>query len=444
MKKIILTIFTFFIVVIVQSFYSNKWVRNEILHFDASGYYLYIPAAFIYNDVGELKFMQEIEAKYRVANDIQNYGLHYQKETNKKTNKYAIGVALGELPFFLIAHQVAQANGSKFLADGYSEPYQFAVAMSNIAWVIIGLLVLGSFLRKKFGNNIAALCILIIGFGTNLYCYTWVDMGMSHTLLFMLFSLVIYCTDRWYTSYKLQHAILLGLSLGWVLIARPVDFVIVLLPLLWPIGRDNKLSRFQIWSKYKFHLLLCALSCFAVSLIQLAYWKYTTGHWIHFSYKGEGFNFSDSEVINGLFSFRKGWFVYTPIAFISLLGLVQLFRKDKTMFIPLTLFFATMIYLVFSWGNWWYGWGFGARAMVETYAVVSIPLAVLLQWIAKQKIILKSFTIAVFGFFIWMNLYQTEQYIMGAIPGDNMNQKFYWRVWNKMHPNDEDWKYFQW
>ncbi|MCC6186375.1 MAG: hypothetical protein IT256_04405 [Chitinophagaceae bacterium] len=90
---------------------------------------------------------------------------------------------------------------------------------------------------------------------------------------------------------------------------------------------------------------------------------------------------------------------------------------------------------------WWYGWGFGARPMVETYAILSIPLAALIAWLGTQKLVVKTFSVLVFGFFIWLNIYQTEQYSVGTIHGEYMNQKYYWRIWNKMHPSPEDNKF---
>ncbi|MES2478053.1 MAG: hypothetical protein V4561_03145 [Bacteroidota bacterium] len=440
MKKSSIVILLFALVNLALSFSQHRWARNEILKYDASGYYLYLPAVFVYNDLGEMDFYDKLDSVYRPSDDIKKYGLYSQEKTKLQSNKYPIGTAIAEMPFFLIAHLYTQYGTSKYPIDGYSEPYQFSVGMSNILWSVIGLWVLGAFLRRFYNDSITALTLLIIGFGTNLFCYTHYEMGMSHALLFMLVSCVLFFTERWYATQQPKHAILLGIFLGWIIISRPVDVIIVILPLLWyTTKQENKWL--VLWQRRK-HLLYSFISFLIVSGIQLMYWKYSTGNFIHFAYQEEGFNFNNPQIVKGLFSFEKGWFVYTPIAFISFIGLFNLWYQNKKLVFPIILFFILSVYLIFSWHTWSYGWGFGTRPMIEFYPVLSIPLAALLVWLSKQINFIKAFAIFGFGFFVWLNLYQTEQYKMGAIKGAGMNQKFYWRVWNKMHPSPEDWKYY--
>lgn len=442
MKRTYFAIVLFAITNILLAFSQHRWERNEILKFDGSGYYLFLPAAFIYQDLGEMKFYPSIDSIYRPSNDTKYYSLYKCAETHRYTNKYAIGVSIGEMPLFLAAHWYTKHYNTKYTVDGYSVPYQFSVGISNVLWSILGLIILGAFLRKYFSDGITALTLFIIGFGTNLYCYTNIEFGLSHGLEFMIFASILYYTERWYSTRKMKYSTLLGIFLGWSLITRPVDFLVLLVPLMWHIKPNGAKNRGAFFWEYKTHLLGSAIACLLVTSIQLFYWKYTTGHFIHFSYEEEGFNFKDPEIINGLFSFRKGWFVYTPIAFISFLGLFALYHQNKGFLFPVLAFYIPFIYVVFSWWNWWYGWGFGARAMIESYAILSIPLASLIYWLSKQKLLIRSLSIGIFGFFIWMNIYQTEQYNMSAIHGDNMSQQFYWRVWNKMHPSPDDWKYF--
>jgi hypothetical protein len=253
---------------------------------------------------------------------------------------------------------------------------------------------------------------------------------------------VLYFSQKWLSTNKIKYAIGLGLFLGWSLITRPVDFAIVLIPLLWFLNIEKPRNRLQFLVKNKKHILACITSCLAVATIQLLYWRFTTGHLIHFSYEEEGFNFGKPEIINGLFSFKKGWFIYTPIAFLAFFGLIPLFKYQKQFFLPVITFYIAFIYIVFSWWMWYYGWSFGSRPMIETYAVLSLPLAALLNWIAQQNVVWKSFFLIVFCFFIWLNIYQTIQFNLGTLHGDNMTQQFYWRIWNKLHPSPEDWKYF--
>lgn len=445
MKKTYFSIFLFSIISLIVAFNHSNWDNKDVINFDVSGYYLYLPATFIYKDLGELKFYDKIDSAYTLSKGVSQYALIKQKATGKKLNKYAIGVSLGELPLFFVADFYCKYLQNKHSRDGYTKPYHLSVEISSILWSIIGLLFLAKFLIKFFDESGVAITILCIGFGTNFYCYNTYLLGMSHTLLFMLFSGILYFTERWHSTLKLKYAILLGSFLGWTIISRPVDFTIILVVLFWPLSNSLKnqfKNRLVFWFNYRTHLLISFAFFMLFAAIQICYWKYVTGDFIHYSYEGEKFDFLNPHVIDGLFSYRKGWFVYSPIALIGIIGLIPLLKYNANLAKPITIFFVVFTYFVFSWSCWWYGWGFGARGMIESYAVLSISLAALINFCIKASWPLKSLAIATFLFFIWLNLYQTEQYNIGAIPGDNVNRQFYWRVWNKMHPSEEDWKYY--
>ena len=65
-----------------------------------------------------------------------------------------------------------------------------------------------------------------------------------------------------------------------------------------------------------------ALMVVLVWVPQMIYWNEMTGHWLYFSYgSDERFFFGDPAIIKGLFSYRKGLFIYTPL-------LLFAFRRD--------------------------------------------------------------------------------------------------------------------
>ena len=42
-------------------------------------------------------------------------------------------------------------------------------------------------------------------------------------------------------------------------------------------------------------------------------WKWQTGSWVVYSYKDEGFDFMHPHFWEFLFSFQKGWLLWSPI-----------------------------------------------------------------------------------------------------------------------------------
>jgi hypothetical protein len=88
--------------------------------------------------------------------------------------------------------------------------------------------------------------------------------------------------------------------------------------------------------------------------------------------------------VDGLFSYRKGWFLYTPLALFGMIGFIPLYRRHRGLVLPLLLFFAVSFYLIFSWHQWYYGWGFGCRSLVGSLAVQSIPLTALVSFLLSR------------------------------------------------------------
>jgi hypothetical protein len=312
-----------------------------------------------------------------------------------------------------------------------------AVVASNIFWVIAGLILLRGGLLRYFPENAVSLTLLAIAFGTNLFYYTVYDQGMSHPYSFFLFAALLWLTDKYYYRFKLRHLLLLGLTLGLIAITRPVNLLVIIIPVFWKVyDLESLKARGLFFLKNSHKILLAAFLFFLVVLIQLSYWKFVTGNWIYYSYENEGFLFSDPEIINGLFSYKKGWFVYTPIAFLSLVGLVFLW-KQYPQFIPaLILFFSLMVYVVFSWSMWYYGGSFGCRALIETLPLAAIPLAALCCYAFRvRNYLVKIPLVTLVVLLIGLNLFQSYQYSLNIIHWDSMTKEYYWKVFGKLEIN---------
>lgn len=163
--------------------------------------------------------------------------------------------------------------------------------------------------------------------------------------------------------------------------------------------------------------------CAAVGFIQLAYWKYASGHWLVYSYEDQGFSWLKPHVKNYLFSYRTGWLVYTPMMLFAIIGLVPLFKR-RLHFWAVAVFSLLNLYIVMSWDIWW----FGGRAMVQSYAVWAFPFAAFLESLdtARWK---KWAVYPLFAVFIYYNLWWTHQaHRGGLIDPYNMTKGYFWAV----------------
>lgn len=420
-----------------------NWKENKVFFWDIAGYYRYLPAAIIYDDLGKFDFSPAINQQYGISKGYDYYALHPQPETGRNLNKYSIGVALFELPAFLLGHGLTLATHS-YPADGFSAYYRLLIAAGNIFWVVFGLWVLWRLLRRYYPDRIVLPVVLLTMFGTNLYNYTAFEVGMSHTYSFFLLAALLELTDRWYRSPKAGTLCLLGLIFGLTIITRPTNALAIVFPLFWTVDSYPSLNqRIQLFKAHWKSVLLAVLACFLVLMFQFAYWKYATGHWIYYSYEGEAFDFRHPEIVNGLFSFRKGLFVYTPLALVALFGLIPMFRKQPRNALLILTYMAVSVYVMFSWSQWYYGGGFGCRPMVENYALLCLPLAALVQHIFSSRRMLRIGASAILILCIVLNAWQTYQYTICVLPVDGTTASYYKRVFFKTEKSEEDDRIFK-
>ncbi|MBS1589491.1 MAG: hypothetical protein JST52_07755 [Bacteroidetes bacterium] len=325
-----------------------NWSENQTLGWDAAQYYSYLPAVFIYNDLGRQDFYAGVNEKYKLTPGQNAHAFYEQPQTGKRVCKYAIGLAVMEMPFFLIADTMTKLTHS-YLADGYSPYYRLSVCFATVFYTIIGLFYLKKLLQRYFDDDIVLYALVIISLGTNLYHYSVFDMGMSHPFSFCLFAAFFYYVDKWYAAGKNLDLVLSGLLLGLITIVRPINVLVLLPAAFWNTQKITIIWKQLLASqRQRYGWLLALLAFWVILLLQLGYWKYTSGHWVHFSYEEEGFDFQSPKILEGLFSYRKGWFIYTPIAFVALWGLFVLRQQNSHLVLPIILFLVLDVYITFS------------------------------------------------------------------------------------------------
>ena len=354
----------------------GSWDRALKNGGDPWGYYAYLPATFVYQDLSTLdstiyhRYSSELHRKPKGT----TVGEARQVENGNWVIKYTCGVALMELPFFLVGHGIASIGPGA--ANGYSTPYSLLVCLASPFYALLGLWLLRNVLRRLSDDKIVALVLFAIGAATNLYHFTVYNPAMAHGFLFGLYGMLIFGTVKWYETWNWKFAALIGLSLGLITLIRPVELIAVVIPLSYGIHHHGGLIGHlkQLGKEWR-SLVLAAMVVLIVGGIQMVYWKYITGSWLHYSYTEESFDFTNPQILKGMFGFRNGWLVYTPIMIFALLGIGFLFRKKDFLW-PVILFLPIHIFIAYSWWCWYYINGFGSRPMVETYALLAIPLII--------------------------------------------------------------------
>ena len=426
--------FTFIVLLIITVsfiwtvFHVSKWRNNLVIHHDVVSYYAYLPATFIYQDL-TFRFIDDLPEDFTGR-------IWYQTAANgTRVQKMTMGLSVFYSPFFFTAHAITKFTGKN--ANGYSPYYSLFISLAGLFYGLLGLVILSKILLRYFTDQITALCVLIIAFGTNFFYYTTHEGEMAHSVNFFLFSVFLYFILQWRQRQSLFSAVAIGLATGFIILIRPSNIVVCVIPILY--GVYSKQTLLQQWDIIKRHpgkILLMVLPAALIFAPQLFYWKTMTGQWFYYSYGNQGFFFARPHILDGLFSYRKGWLIYTPVMILSLAGLPLLFKHDRPFSYAITVFLLLNIYIIFSWCIWWYGGGFGARPLVESYAFLSVPLAAFLRYTFKQAKVINGTVMIAVIFLIGLNLFQTNQYRHNVIHWDSMTKEAYWAVFGKMQAPD--------
>jgi hypothetical protein len=427
---------SFFSIVII--FISVVWVQfnhklwenpKSVIQWDVINYYQFLPATFDYGDLS-LKFIDK-------DLDLLKWKFWPHKSpTGMYTDKMSMGLSFMYLPFYLIAELYSRITHQP--TDGFSPAYAFCLVFSALFYVIIGLVFLRKTLLRYFNDTVVALTLLSIFFGTNLLYYTTLNAPMSHAYLFLLFAVFIYYTLQWYEKINYKHSIIIGLLLGLISLIRPTNLLISLFFIFYAVTSWTAFTdRLKLFLMNWRYLLLICLLIFIVWIPQLIYWKYTTGSYLYFSYQNERFFFDNPQLFKGLFGFRKGWFIYTPLMLFAVLSILLFLKKYREFFLPVFLFTALNIYLILSWWCWWYGGTYGHRAFVESYAILSIPLALLLSFGLKKNLFAKILTVTFVLIMISHQIFQTIQYNYKSIHYDAMSRAAYWDSFLNVRPSSK-------
>lgn len=407
---------------------NNFIVRDgQVIRSDGLGYYSYLPATFIYQDLN-FNYTDTLVTKY--YNHAEESQVFIQQIEETRVNKYFVGTALMQAPFFLAAHLYASGKDPA-QADGYSDYYQKAVYFAALFYVLLGLY----FIRLSLGRlGIKRIWIFLMQsavlFASSLLHYVITDPAFSHVYSFALISIFSYLVLT-FDKEKPRNLLWIALLLGMITLVRPVNLIVLaFVPFLILVSKQGRLDFLNILG-FKKELLWAALVFVSIVSIQPLVWYFQTNQFLISSYGDESFHFLRPHIFDFLFSYRKGFFVYAPVwFFLFLVGLCFAFRdKQKQLVLSFLAAFVILVYVLSSWWYWSYGASFGSRVMVDFYPIlvlISIP------FYKNQSTLTKMLSVPVVIAFGALSLIQTYQYKKYILTWDSMDATGYWQVFMKM------------
>ena len=424
-------IFIFIVFATLRLYYHPK----RIFSYDVFGYYLYLPSLVIQNDPGlhDLDWVNKINEQYKATPSL------YQVSKTTKGNwaiRFYSGIAIMYTPFFIAGH--IYALSSTYPADGFSEPYQWAIIISGIFYTLLGVWFMRKLLLKFFNDKNTAITLLLLFIGSNIFFFSTLGNDVPHVYIFTLITILLYLTVRWHSNPKLRTAAGIGLITGLIAICRASGFLAILIPLFWGVSNLTSFKeKIHLLKKnYRHVAVLIAATTLAV-FPQFLYWIVNTGQLIFNAYDDpqSGLDIFNSRLGYVLFGFRKGLYIYSPMMIFATIGFFQLYKYNRKIFLPILLFFLANTYLIACYSSLV---SFGWRAFIETYAVLAIPLAYFVYSVFQYRKILKFALIFLLFLFTVLNLFKIYQLSVGVIDGSRMTKEYYLATFFKLNVTDAD------
>jgi hypothetical protein len=406
---------------------NKQWETKNVIASDMNSYYIYLPAAFIYHDL-TFKYINN-----NLPEEVLRSSWAMITEDGKhRVSKTSCGVAIMIAPFFFMA-KILSHNGFG-PANGYSTVFALFVCLSFYFYLLIGLIYLHKILKYFFDDITTGLTIIAIGLGTNLYFYSTYSLNTPHAFCFCLFSIFAWKTIQWHNRQTRITSIIMGLLLGLITLVRPNDIIIFLFPILYGIyDKKTFIEKMKLLTKNWVNILLVVIFFIITIIPQLIIWKYQTGYFLYYSYQKERFYFNHPHIIDGLFGFRKGLFIYTPILLLIIPGFIFAWKKRQGFAFAIVIFFLLNCYIIFSWWSWWYGASFGIRPMIGCYALLALPIGCCIQELRNKNKILKYFIVITVFLLVSLNQFQTLQSQTNLLHYSEMTFKSYKLIFGKLN-----------
>jgi len=401
--------------------------KNE-LSWDVFGYYLPLQATFIEGD----PMLHEREWVDRLNEKEQFSGTVYQvtaAEDGAPMYFFLFGMSYMYAAFFAVGHVFAGFLG--FAQDGVSAPYQYALVYGCILYTIIGLYYFRKVLLLYFTDKIVALSLVILVLGTNYSHHMTLKNLETVNVLFMFTAIIVWNTIQWYKEHKLRNLMMIGVSICLMGLIKPSEILILLVPVLWGIHSFASIKeRIGLFWNFRRQFLITIFLCLVIAAPQMGYWYLKTGSFIYDTYNnpGVGLDITSPHLFKSLFSYRKGWLLYTPLMIFAIIGFYFLLKKNKQLFFGILFPFLVSFYIIASWTEYWYGGGFSNRPVISLYPLLFIPFGYFLTWLLEQKQWMQFSFFGVALCLVFINQFQWWQLREGILNPYRTTKEYYWKT----------------
>ncbi|XOV69144.1 MAG: ArnT family glycosyltransferase [Fluviicola sp.] len=392
--------------------------------YDGYGYYAYLPRIY---EKGDLQFdkewMQRRQDQYCFGAEV--YQLE-KRNLKSEINIYHMGLSFVLLPSYAVSDVFARMGG--YPTDGFSTPYHIGYKLNALLFIFLGLLYIRKLLRFFASETATVLALILITLGANTYFTFNYQYDLPHLYLFTINASAFFHLLRFVKEGNNRSFWFFALLFGLAVCIRPTQLIFGIIPFILLYNEFGKTKKFIR------HLVILGGAVILCNMPQLLYWKIVGGEWVILNLHTEDIVLSDPNLYDFLFSYRKGWLLYSPLFLILPIGFWLMFKRNKILFWGVFSFSLLYIYVMSAWECWWYANSFGSRVMVDIYPILAIPLVFIIDALKTRtaQITAGIFLLSCLG----LNLLQSEQIRKGIIHSERMTKEHYWHVFGKLNSKE--------
>jgi len=314
------------------------------------------------------------------ANEFERFGMSPvwsgRSETGHAENMVALGSAVLWLPFYLMGHALTLLVnwlGVELPTDGWSPLYRAMIQVGSSTYGGVCLLLCYATCRRRFSHESGRQAAMLVWLGTPFLYYVFYLGAYAHVNGAFCVALFVWFWDRTRLRRTSGQWFLLGLAWGLASLVRwqnclAVGIVIVEAVHLCRVKRGRQPLGWGLF-------LLGGALAFSPQVVA---WRVIFGEFLPSlrlgAPLGGPFRWSRPSVLEFLLFPRHGFLFWTPVAALGLIGVVWLWRYDRVAAAGSACVLGAQIY-VNSAADWWAGWSFGARRMVDMAPFLALGFA---------------------------------------------------------------------
>ena len=332
---------------------------------------------------------------------LNTYQIFVHEQTGRHASVFPFGNALMLVPFYwlgALANKVPlfHVNDAYFVQhQGAPFAYSFFPMLGTNLYALATVLLAYLTTRRIASSLVSMLAALGLFFGTPLWYYSTVEPLNSHVCGAFAASLLLWLFARW----CLPHGPLSRQQEQWLWLAMGLAAGLATL-VRWQLALCVlPLGLVLVWQKRFGLLTRLALGFVAIAwMVPYSWWRMFGSPWIipAAEQNRAAFLVWPTYLWQVLFSGKSGLFIWAPATALAVVGWIALYRKNGMLGLVLAAMFALQALISASVYDWWAGWGFGMRRMIELYPAFVLGLAALLSMALARENLRRLYQSAIY------------------------------------------------